>query len=131
MDTTHKILKNPKDYDARANFMWSATLALNGLTTAGIGSYGFPNHMMGHSLSALYDIAHGASLSIMFPAWLKYFENELTDRLKRFGKEVFGLNEPKKAISALEEYFKSIGSPIRLKDANIPASDIEVIAETP
>ena len=65
MEATEKSLANPKDYDARANFMWSGTLAFNGLTTAGMGIVGFPVHMIEHSLSALYDIAHGAGLSIM------------------------------------------------------------------
>lgn len=129
IEETKQIFKNPEDYDARANFMWSATLALNGLTTAGIGNFAFPNHMMGHSLSALYDIAHGASLSIMLPAWLKYNEAKLKGRLSRFGKEVFGQDDPKQAILAIEEYFKEIGSPVRLGGAHIDVSEIDKIAE--
>lgn len=127
--TTKKILENPKDYDARANFMWSATLALNGLTTAGIGNYEFPNHMMGHSLSALYDIAHGASLSIVFPAWLKYNESNISERLANFGKAVFNKTNSKDTITAFEEYFHEIGAPIRLKEVNIDKTDIDKIAE--
>jgi len=127
--TTKKILENPKDYDARANFMWSATLALNGLTTAGIGNYEFPNHMMGHSLSALYDIAHGASLSIVFPAWLKYNESNISKRLASFGKAVFGKTNSKDTITAFEEYFNEIGAPIRLKEVNIDKADIDKIVE--
>ena len=129
IEETKQIFKNPEDYDARANFMWSATLALNGLTTAGIGNFTFPNHMMGHSLSALYDIAHGASLSIMLPAWLKYNEAKLKGRLSRFGKEVFGQDDPKQAILAIEGYFKEIGSPVRLGGAHIDVSEIDKIAE--
>lgn len=129
IEETKQIFKNPEDYDARANFMWSATLALNGLTTAGIGNFAFPNHMMGHSLSALYDVAHGASLSIMLPAWLKYNEAKLKGRLSRFGKEVFGQDDPKQAILAIEEYFKEIGSPVRLGGAHIDVSEIDKIAE--
>lgn len=129
IEETKQIFKNPEDYDARANFMWSATLALNGLTTAGIGNFAFPNHMMGHSLSALYDIAHGASLSIMLPAWLKYNEAKLKGRLSRFGKEVFGQDDPKQAILAIEGYFKEIGSPVRLGGAHIDVSEIDKIAE--
>jgi alcohol dehydrogenase YqhD (iron-dependent ADH family) len=72
MEATEKSLANPKDYDARANFMWSGTLAFNGLTTAGMGVVGFPVHMIEHSLSALYDIAHGAGLSIMLPGWMAW-----------------------------------------------------------
>ncbi|MDY6821900.1 MAG: iron-containing alcohol dehydrogenase [Deferribacterota bacterium] len=129
VSSTKQILENPTDYDARANFMWSATLALNGLTTAGIGDYAFPNHMMGHSLSALYDIAHGSTLSIAFPAWLRYNSKNLNERLKRFGSRVFGTQEPQKTIEAIENYFASIGAPTRLKDVGLNESDIEAIAQ--
>lgn len=129
MSSTKQILENPKNYDARANFMWSATLALNGLTTAGIGDYAFPNHMMGHSLSAIFDIAHGSTLSIVFPAWLKYNANKLNERLVHFGKEVFGVDGATKAIESLENYFASIGAPIRLKEVSINQSQIGEIAQ--
>lgn len=129
ISSTNQILENPKNYDARANFMWSATLALNGLTTAGIGDYAFPNHMMGHSLSAIFDIAHGSTLSIVFPAWLKYNANTLNERLVHFGKEVFGVDGATKAIESLENYFASIGAPIRLKEVSINQSQIGEIAQ--
>ncbi|MGC8616033.1 MULTISPECIES: iron-containing alcohol dehydrogenase [Desulfurella] len=129
ISSTKEILKEPANYDARANFMWSATLALNGLTTAGIGEYAFPNHMIGHSLSALFDIAHGQSLSIVFPAWLKYNKDTLNNRLEHFGKEVFGVKSPDKAIEELEIYFKAIGAPTKLKDVNLSEADIEAIAQ--
>jgi len=109
--------------------MWSATLAFNGLTTAGIGDYGFPNHMMGHSLSALYNVDHGASLSIVFPAWLKYNESTLSDRLAHFGKEVFGKAGAKETIAAIEEYFHAIGAPVRLSEVNIDKGETRKIAE--
>ncbi|MBP8625353.1 MAG: iron-containing alcohol dehydrogenase [Syntrophorhabdales bacterium] len=127
--TTKKIFENPTDYDARANFMWSATLALNGLTTTGIGDYGFPNHMMGHSLSALYNVDHGASLSIVFPAWLKYNASTLSKRLAHFGKEVFGKADAKEAIAAIKDYFHGIGAPVRLNEVGINKAEIEKIAE--
>lgn len=129
ISTTKKILENLTDYDARANFMWAATLSLNGLTTAGIGGYAFPNHMMGHSLSALYNVDHGASLSIIFPAWLKYNESTLSERLTHFGKEIFAKPDAKETIGAMEEYFHAIGAPVRLNEVNIHRSDIQGIAE--
>ncbi|OSS42255.1 NADH-dependent butanol dehydrogenase A [Desulfurella amilsii] len=129
ISSTKQILKEPENYDARANFMWSATLALNGLTTAGIGAYAFPNHMMGHSISALFDIAHGSTLSIVFPAWLKYNKDNLSQRLQRFGKEVFGIDNPDKAIEGLESFFASIGAPTKLKDVGLAQTDIEAIAQ--
>ncbi|MGB9736129.1 MAG: iron-containing alcohol dehydrogenase [bacterium] len=135
MESTREILNNPQDYEARANFMWSATLALNGLTTAGIGRYGFPNHMMGHSLSALYDTPHGASLSIVLIGWLKY-QIQLGNykKIAQLGKAVFGItgnNEElsaKDTVKAFADFFTFIGSPITLQQLNIPHSDIDKIA---
>lgn len=129
MFETKEILKNPIDYDARANFMWSATLALNGLTTAGIGNYGFPNHMIGHSLSAIYDIAHAHSLSIVFPAWLKYNFDNKKERIVQLGKAVFNESDAEATINKIISFFKSIGVPTNLPDANIDKKDIPMIAE--
>ncbi len=128
MESTRTIMKKADDYNARADFMWAATLALNGITTAGIGNHGFPNHMMGHSLSALYDIAHGASLSIVFPAWLKHHAKEKSKKISRFGTAIFGIEDPQKTIEALDQFFNSIGTSTRLSQVNIPATDIDKIA---
>ena len=65
MDACERCLKDPRDYGGRANLMWTATLALNGLTAAGLGRVGFPMHMIEHSLSALYDVPHGAGLAVV------------------------------------------------------------------
>ena len=51
--------------------MWTATLALNGLTAAGLGRVGFPMHLIEHSLSALYDVPHGAGLAVVMLGWLR------------------------------------------------------------
>ncbi|MFA6499361.1 MAG: iron-containing alcohol dehydrogenase, partial [Desulfurivibrionaceae bacterium] len=67
IETTNLIMADPSHATARASFMWTATLALNGLTPAGIGAYTFPNHMIEHALSAIYNIPHGAGLSIVMP----------------------------------------------------------------
>jgi alcohol dehydrogenase YqhD (iron-dependent ADH family) len=133
--STKNILIKPDDYESRADFMWAATLALNGLTTAGIGAYGFPNHMIGHSLSALYDTPHGASLSIVLIGWLKYqIQQDNYRKIAQLGRAIFGLSDKdlKKtamdAVNSLEAFFSSIGSPVRLKQINIPESDIDRIA---
>ncbi len=129
IQSTNIIMADQNNYDARADFMWAATLALNGLTTAGIGSYGFPNHMIGHSLSAIYDIPHGASLSIVFPAWLKYNIQRKSNKITRFGKAVFHKDTAQQTIESLEDFFKSIKTPTNLSDVNIPVSDIDKIAQ--
>jgi alcohol dehydrogenase YqhD (iron-dependent ADH family) len=135
MENTEVILKNPEDYNARANMMWSAILAFNGLTTAGMGTVSLPAHMIEHSLSALYNIAHGAGLSIVMPAWMSYIVGDNPSKYARLAREIFEVKEDddlkagNDGIKRLRDWFASIGSPVSLKDAGIPEGDIETIAE--
>ncbi|HBD07031.1 MAG TPA: NADH-dependent alcohol dehydrogenase [Syntrophobacteraceae bacterium] len=135
MEATETILGAPENYDARATMMWAASLALNGLTTAGIGLYGFPNHMLEHSLSALYDIPHGAGLSIVMPGWMTYASKQHPVKFARFAERVFGITRSSTAeaaaagIDALRQWFDRIGSPTSLAAAHIPGEHIDRIAE--
>ncbi len=135
MESTEKSLKDPRDYDARANFMWSGTLAFNGLTTAGMGITGFPVHMIEHSLSALYDIAHGAGLSIVLPGWMTWSAEKKPARFARLARDFFHVSETDDAraaaagIAMLKGWFSSIGSPVTLSEGKIPEGDIEKIAD--
>lgn len=135
MENTEAILKDPQNYDARANMMWSATLAFNGLTSAGMGLISLPAHMIEHSLSALYDIAHGAGLSIIFPGWMKYAVDKKPAKFAQLGRRSFDIRETDdlkaavEGINRLERWFSSIGSPTSLREAGIPGSDIDRIAE--
>jgi alcohol dehydrogenase YqhD (iron-dependent ADH family) len=135
MESTDIIMKEPDNYNARANMMWSAILGFNGLTTAGMGQVQMPAHMIEHSLSAIYDIAHGAGLSIVLPAWMYCSLDTKTERLANFAKEIFHVKGrgsrqlAQKGISCLKLWFESIGSPVSLKVADIPENDIEKIAQ--
>jgi len=128
METTEQILQTPDSYDARAEFMWAATLALNGITTVGVEEYSFPNHMIEHSLSAMYNIPHGAGLAIVIPAFMRWFHPKNPGQFKRFATIIFGLDGAEAGIKALEQWFARIQAPTRLKDVGIPAGDIEKIA---
>ncbi len=128
--STDRILTDPKDYNARASMMWSATMALNGMQSLGYGGTSFVNHVIEHSLSAIYDIAHGAGLAIVMPAWFKHdLAKNGPARLEKFGGAVFGTKTAEGTIAAFEEWFGKIGAPTRLSQANIPAEDIPRIAE--
>ena len=129
METTEEILKEPKNYNARAEFMWAATLALNGLTRIGIKGGGFPNHMIAHALGALYDLPHGACLSIVIPAWMKWYKDRNINQFERFAKKIFNKNDADEGISQLKSWFKKIGAPVHLKDVNISSSEINKIIE--
>ncbi len=135
IESTEQILLQPDHPEARATMMWAATWALNGLSTAGIGAYGFPNHMIEHSLSALYDIAHGAGLSIVMPGWMAYKAEQQPAKFAQFAERVFGCNEgdeqerAQAGIDALKGWFSKINSPVTLEGAEIPESDIVAIAD--
>jgi alcohol dehydrogenase YqhD (iron-dependent ADH family) len=129
IETTDLIMAEPGHAQARASFMWTATLALNGLTPAGVGEYSFPNHMIEHALSAIYNIPHGAGLSIVMPAWMKWYLARNPSQFQRFAREIFGLDSAVAGIAALEQWFVTIKSPVRLGEVKIPAADIETIAE--
>jgi hypothetical protein len=135
MDSCERCLANPLDYDARADLMWTATLALNGLTGAGLGRVGFPMHMIEHSLSALYNAPHGAGLSVVIPGWLRWHSAMKPNRVTHLGSRIFRFdsqnNEPtaSKTIRKLENWFARVKSPIRLSELNIPEADIPALAE--
>jgi len=128
METTEILLKNPNDYDARAEFAWVAIQALNGLTPAGTAGGTFPNHMIEHSLSALYNVAHGAGLAVVIPAWMKWHKNQNIKQYERFAQEIFNEKSADKGIELLEAWFAKIGAPVSLKDAKIPKDEIRDIA---
>jgi hypothetical protein len=129
IETTEILLKNPNDYDARAEFAWVAIQALNGLTPAGTGGGSFPNHMIEHSLSALYNVAHGAGLAVVIPAWMKWYKEQNLAQFKRFAKVIFDVEDENEGIQKLEQWFFKIGAPVTLKEANIPQEGIEALAK--
>lgn len=129
METTELLIENPDDYAARGEFAWAATQALNGLAPAGTDGGSFPNHMIEHSLSALYNVPHGAGLSVVIPAWMKWYKNNNLSQFERFAKEIFDLHSADAGIDALESWFEKIGSPVTLKQADIPEDGIDEIAE--
>ncbi len=128
------IYKKPDDYKARAEMMWAACLAFNGLVVSGSGGNTFPMHMIEHSLSAIYDVPHGAGLSIIVPAWLKFNLNPMCNKIAQFSRYVFRLDieddyeAAEIGIEKLEEWFQSIGCPVRLQEVDIPISEIRMIA---
>jgi alcohol dehydrogenase YqhD (iron-dependent ADH family) len=114
-----KLLKDLSSYDLRANIMWAATNALNGLTGYGrlYGDWGV--HAIGHVLSFLYDTPHGATLSITYPAWLKCMKNKIPERISKLGEHLFNDSSVDSVIENLEIFFRSIGSPVRLTEAGL------------
>lgn len=130
------VLREPENYNARAEIMWAGTIAHNDLLSTGrIGDWA--SHGISHELSGIYDIAHGAALSIVFPAWMKYVYKEDPERFAQFASRVWDV-EPDfrdigktvlEGIKRLEGFYKRIGLPTTLRGANIPCDRLEEMAE--
>ncbi len=135
MESCNRILTQLDDYQARADLMWTATLALNGLTGAGLGKVGFPMHMIEHTLSAFYNVPHGAGLSAIIPGWMRFQAKRHPQRFAQFGERVFDLREgtieekAAKSIKELSNWFQQVNSPTSITALNIPAKDIPQIAD--
>jgi len=128
------VMKEPRDYAARSNIMWSSTLALNGLTSRGKLA-DWSCHAIEHELSGLYDIPHGVGLAILLPKFLRVLhnaENEAT--FLHYARHVWSITEtdPERSIlssiDALEDFFKMIGLPNKLSALNITDENFELIA---
>lgn len=108
-----------ENLDLRSKIMLDATLALNGLTMYGRKSGDWGAHAIGHELSLKYDIPHGASLSIVYPAWMKHFSVKAKDRLLKLGKELFNVGSVDETIDSFREFFKKVDSPVSLSEVGI------------
>lgn len=127
LETTEALLEDAGNYNARAEFAWASTLALNGMTYAGTSGFSYPNHMIEHSLSALFNVPHGAGLSVVMPAWMKWYHGQNPDQFKRFAQQLFGLQTAEDGIAALEKWFDKIGTPTRLSQLGITEADLPAI----
>ncbi|WP_069638179.1 iron-containing alcohol dehydrogenase [Campylobacter pinnipediorum] len=126
---TEILLKNPDDYNARAEFAWAATMSLNGLSQLGVDKFYFPNHMIEHAMSAITDCPHGAGLSVIMPAWMMWYKDQNLDAFKRFAKEIFNKESAKDGITSLKEWFNKINTPTSLKQLNIDNDTLEKIIQ--
>jgi alcohol dehydrogenase YqhD (iron-dependent ADH family) len=124
-----------RDYNARAESMWAGSLAHNNICGTGrIGDWA--SHPIEHEMSALFDIAHGAGLAIIFPAWIKYNIKEDTPRLARFAAKVWGVDgafydyeqAALEGVFRMQHFFRSIGLPVSFADAGLDVSRISEMA---
>ncbi len=129
-----KVLKKMNDYDAWAEVMLSGMVAHN--NWVGIGRVqDWGTHGIEHELSALYDVAHGAGLAVVFPAWMKFHLETETTRLARFARNVWDVKEPDgtkaglAGIKAFETWLAAIGMPVTLGQLKVPTDRLEEMAE--
>lgn len=128
-----KALSNPTDYDARANVMWAATQALNGLICCGVPQ-DWATHMIGHELTALYGIDHAQSLAVVFPALMRFRCEAKGGKLLQYADRVWGIRKGRQAlrieeaIGRTEGFFRSLGVKTRLEEYGI-ADGIERVGQ--
>ncbi|GMT44188.1 MAG: putative NADH-dependent butanol dehydrogenase 1 [bacterium] len=127
MEWAPQLMADLQNVDLRANMMLDATLALNGLTIYGKKSGDWGVHGLGHELSFLYDLPHGATLSIAYPAWLRLQKARIPQRIQKLGQGLFGITDLEETIQKLETFFSSLGSPIRITETGVDASKKEEI----
>lgn len=129
-----KTLANPQDYDARANVMWSATLALNGLIGAGVPQ-DWATHMIGHELTALHGLDHAQTLAIVLPSTLSIRRDRKWQKLLQYAERVWGIVDGSEeervteAIAKTRNFFESVGVRTRLSDYGVGLDTIPVIIE--
>jgi len=116
------LLNDLGNYDLRARIMYAATNALNNLLLYGRESGDWGVHSIGHVFSVLYDVPHGASLSIAYPAWLKLQQDRIPGRIAELGKNIFNTSNANDTIAELESFFEAIGSPVRLGTTGISST---------
>lgn len=131
-----RVIQNPECYEARANIMWAGTVAHNDIV--GVGrSQDWNSHGLEHELSGLYDVAHGAGLAVIMPAWMEYVMNHNVMRFAQMACRVFGCNmdfeNPKNTAKAgireFRRFLSKIGMPINFEELGAKPEDIPLMVE--
>lgn len=128
-----KVISDPEDYDARANIMWSGTLAHNGVCSGG-REEDWATHALEHEVSAVYGVTHGAGLAVMFPAWMTYAMKSNPKKLAQYARRVFDIDEADDTkaaalgIEALKGFLTSIGMPVNMKQLGVEEPNCELLA---
>lgn len=130
------VLEQPDNYDARAEIMWASTIAHNDLLSTGrIGDWA--SHDIEHEISGIYDVAHGAGLAAVFPAWMKYVYKDGMDKFLQYAVRVWNVDidfeDPERTvlegINRLKSFYHNIGLPTSLREMNVPADRLEEMAD--
>lgn len=121
IETAPKLIENPADYKTAANFMWSCTMALNGLIQKGVPT-DWATHVIGHELTALYGIDHARTLAIIAPSLYRHSLDTKKEKLAQYGERVWNITEgtiEEKALAAIEKteaFFHSLEIPTKLSE---------------
>jgi len=129
-----KTIAHPTDYTARANVMWCATMALNGLIGAGVPQ-DWATHMIGHELTALHGLDHGQTLAVVLPSVLEIKRDTKREKLLQYAKRVWGITQGDEeqiiteAIARTRHFFETVGVPTRMSAYDVSAETIPEISD--
>lgn len=134
---TKIVLRDPKNYEARAEIFYATTLGCNGIYCLGNSPSGWPMHSLEHALSAYYDITHGEGLAIVTPRWMKHIldnttgelHQQVVERCESFGRNIFGTQTADEAIQAIHDFYREVGIPMTLGEVGIDESRIDEMAD--
>jgi NADP-dependent alcohol dehydrogenase len=127
-----KVLANRTDYESAANFMWSATMALNGLIGSGVPQ-DWATHVIGHELTALHGIDHARTLAIVLPGVMNFKRDSKKDKIIQYGKRIWGIDSGTTdekidaTIAKTIGFFESVGIRTKLPDYNVTNETVEKI----
>lgn len=135
VEVAPRVMENPTDYDARANIMWCGTIAHNGI--CGVGrEEDWASHFMEHEISAIYNVAHGAGLAVMFPAWLTFMAEHHPEKVCQFAERVWNVTPATtqcetalEGVARLKTFFASIGMPTTFAQLGIAQPDMDLLVE--
>lgn len=128
------VRADPENYEVRANLMWCATQALNGLIACGVAQ-DWATHMIGHELTALFGLDHGQTLAVVLPGLLRHQCAAKLGKLAQYGRRVWGIQglsdeeTAEQAIARTEAFFREVGVPTRLADYGLTPADCQPIVE--
>ena len=131
-----KTINEPSNYKYRAEIMWAGTLAHNGLLNTG-RVQDWASHRIGLEISGMYDLTHGATLSIVYPNWMKYVYKHDPDRFVQFAVRVWDVDIAYKekdeivleCIARMQEYITKLGLPLSFTKAGLPTDKFEEMAD--
>lgn len=126
----NRLQEDPKNYDARANLAWAATLALNGISGVSLKDGDWSTHIIEHSLSALHpEISHGTGLGILFPAWIQYLKEYNPSIFQRWALEIWHCDGVNEAIKKMKEIIKKWGAPTSLSELGLTKNNLSEVAD--
>lgn len=134
MTEARRVIADPDNYDARANIMWSGTLAHNGLCGCGRAE-DWVSHRMEHEISAVYSVTHGAGLAVVNPAWMTFMAEHRPERVAQMARRLFGVttvddhDAALEGIAHLRDFYRSIGMPTTFEELGINNPDIDRLVD--